>query len=192
MDSLKYVEPFLRVGVKVWDYLVKLLKFADDMAIFSKTREGLQIGLDNLGEYCQKWGITVNIPKTKIVVFRKGGQLSVLDTWTLLGKEIEVVSFFKYLGCFLTSGGSFTKCVAELTNSARRALFALRKHFSSNPEMLPVMQLQLFNTMVSPILFYACEVWGLRAADPMEVFYRGFLKTKESKLVRLTVLYTAN
>ena len=165
------------VGVKVWDYLVKLLKFADDMAIFSKTREGLQIGLDNLGEYCQKWGITVNIPKTKIVVFRKGGQLSVLDTWTLLGKEIEVVSFFKYLGCFLTSGGSFTKCVAELTNSARRALFALRKHFSSNPEMLPVMQLQLFNTMVSPILFYACEVWGLRAADPMEVFYRGFLKT---------------
>ena len=41
------------------------------------------------------------------------------------------------------------------------------------------MQLQLFNTMVSPILFYACEVWGLRAADPMEmeVFYRGFLKT---------------
>ena len=89
------------VGVRVWGYLIKLLKFADDMAIFSETREGLQTGLNNLGEYCRKWGITVNIPKTKIVVFRKGGQLSKFDKWTLLGKEIEVVSFFKYLEvCF--------------------------------------------------------------------------------------------
>ena len=30
---------------------------------------------------------------------------------------------------------------------------------------------------MSPILFYACEVWGLRAADPIDVFHRGFLKT---------------
>ena len=144
------------VGVRVWDVLIKVLKFADDMAIFSKTREGLQSGLNSLGEYCQKWGITVNIPKTKIVVFRQGGQLSKYDKWSLLGENIEVVSFFKYLGCFLTSGGSFSKCVIELTCSARRALFALRKCFSSNPEFLPSMQIQLFNTMVSPILFYAC------------------------------------
>ena len=97
----------------MWDVLIKVLKFADDMAIFSKTREGLQSGLNSLGEYCQKWGITVNIPKTKIVVFRQGGQLSKYDKWTLLGENIEVVSFFKYLGCFLTSGGSFSKCVIE-------------------------------------------------------------------------------
>ena len=165
------------VGIRVWDVLVKVLKFADDMAIFSKTREGLQSGLNSLGEYCQKWGITVNVPKTKIVVFRQGGQLSKYDKWTLLGQNIEVVSFFKYLGCFLTSGGSFIKCIYELTSSARRAMFALRKCFANNPEFVPSMQIKLFNTIVSPILFYACEVWGLRAADPIEVFHRGFLKS---------------
>ena len=165
------------VGVRVWDILIKVLKFADDMAIFSKTREGLQSGLDSLGEYCQKWGITVNVPKTKIVVFRQGGKLSKYDKWILRGENIVVVSFFKYLGCFLTSGGSFVKCISELTCSARRAMFALRKCFANNVEFLPCMQIKLFNAIVSPILFYGCEVWGLRAADPMEVFHRGFLKS---------------
>ena len=82
------------VGVRVWDILIKVLKFADDMAIFSKTREGLQRGLDSLGEYCQKWGITVNVPKTKIVVFRQGGKLSKYYKWILRRENIAVVSFF--------------------------------------------------------------------------------------------------
>ena len=30
--------------------------------------------------------------------------------------------------------------------------------------------------MVRPILFYACEVWGLHRADPIETFYLEFLK----------------
>ena len=48
--------------------------FADDMAIFSTTIEGLQIGLNNLAEYCKKWGIAVNVSKTKIVILEKGGK----------------------------------------------------------------------------------------------------------------------
>ena len=49
-----------------------LLLYADDIVIFSNTSEGLQNGLDNLSEYCSKWKLTVNIDKTKIMVFRKG------------------------------------------------------------------------------------------------------------------------
>ena len=76
--------------------------------------------------YCSKWGTTVNIMKTKIVVFRKGGKLAKKDRWYFEGREIDVVPFFKYLGCYLSAGGSFSKCVSELTNSARRALFSLK------------------------------------------------------------------
>ena len=72
------------------------------MVIFSQTREGLQEGLDKLREYCNKWGIIVNILKTKIMVFRKGGRLSKNDKWTFQGNNIEVVSFFKYLGIYFT------------------------------------------------------------------------------------------
>ena len=164
------------IGTHVQDILIKILLFADDMAIFSETREGLQKGLDNLADYCLKWGIKVNTKKTKVVVFRKGGQLGRDDTWQYLGQNVEVVPFFKYLGCFLSSGGSFAKCIQELTNSARRALFSLKKYFSKNDELLTSMKLNLFNSMVSPILFYCSEVWGCRRADPIEKFHLYFLK----------------
>ena len=72
--------------------------FADDMAIFSETKKGLQIGINDLYRYCKKWGITVNIDKTKVVVFKKGGRLAATDTWSYNGQKLEVVSHFKYLG----------------------------------------------------------------------------------------------
>ena len=46
----------------------------------------------------------------------------------------------------------------------------------TNPEIVPNMQLDLFNSMVLPILFYGCEVWGFCQADPLERFYISFLK----------------
>ena len=164
------------LGTHIQDIVIQLLLFADDMALFSETREGLQKGLDNLGDYCAKWGITVNTRKTKIVVFRKGGQLGRLDVWSYMGQNIEVVTSFKYLGCFLSPGGSFAKCIQELTNSARRALFSVKKYFAKNEEILTSMKLQIFDSMVSPILFYCSEVWGSRRADPIEKFHLYFLK----------------
>ncbi len=108
--------------------------------------------------------------------FRKGGRLSSKDKWFLDGKEIDIVSYFKYLGCYFSSSGSFSKCVLDLTNSARRALFALKKYFAFNKEILPSIQINMFNSMIQPILNYGCEVWGLRRADPMDKFHRAFLK----------------
>ena len=163
-------------GIQLKNLLIKILKFADDMCLISETREGLQVGLNDLAKYTKKWGIIINILKTKIVVFRKGGQLSKKDKWILNNTNIEVVQFFKYLGCFLSSSGSYAKCISELTNSARKALFSLKKYFVYNPEIFPITQIKLFNSMVVPILNYGSEVWGLRKADPMEKFHRSFLK----------------
>ena len=52
---------------------IYLLLFAEDAVIFSETIEGLQSSLNHLEEYCRKWNLEVNVDKTKIVVFRKGG-----------------------------------------------------------------------------------------------------------------------
>ena len=52
-----------------------ILLYADDIVIFAETSEGLQYGLDNLADYCKKWKLTVDIDKTKIMIFRKGGNL---------------------------------------------------------------------------------------------------------------------
>ena len=75
-----------------------LLMFADDTVIFSESVEGLQLSLNNLESYCNKWDLTVNIDKTKIVVFKKGGSLSRQEKWTYAGETVEIVNSINYLG----------------------------------------------------------------------------------------------
>ena len=167
----------LQTGVNIQDYIIKILMFADDIALFSETQEGLQAGLKDLENYCLKWGLTVNVAKTKVVVFRKAGRLRDNEIWTYGGRNLEVVQNFKYLGCVLSSGGSLTGGTKELLNSARRALFSLRRFYSKNPQTLPKTKLELFMSMIKPILFYGSEVWGLRKADPIEKFFLAYLKS---------------
>ena len=62
-------------GVDIGVLKLFLLLYADDIVIFSETEKGLQTGLDILYAYCQSWKFKVNIQKTKVMVFRKGGFL---------------------------------------------------------------------------------------------------------------------
>jgi hypothetical protein len=165
------------IGISMFDVLIKLLMYADDMVVFSESKEGLQEGLNNLHTYCTKWGLTLNAKKTKVVIFKKGGQLSRNCAFNYDGKNIEVVSHFKYLGLFLSVSGSFSYGTQELVNSARRALFGLKKGVATNPEITVKMQIDLFNAMVAPILCYGNEVWGFCKAEPIERFHLSFLKS---------------
>ena len=96
--------------------------FADDVVIFSETAEGLQESLNNLKQYCDKWNLSVNIEKTKIMVFRKGGVLSQNETWTFDNNEIEIVNNSNYLGVVLSSGGSYVKATNTLAGKALKAI----------------------------------------------------------------------
>ena len=174
-DLESSLDPFL-VGVNVYDMILKLLMYADDMTILSETKEGLQKGLNDLNVYCNKWGISVNTRKTKIVVFEKRASASTKFSWFLKNEKLEVVPVFKYLGLHISGNGLFSKNVNEVLTSARRALFGIKRIIVKNDEILPKMQLDLFNSMVSPILSYGCEVWGFCKADPIERFYLSFLK----------------
>ena len=132
--------------------------------------------MNNLADYCKKWGITVNVSKTKIVIFCKRCKAREDEKWFYNDVLLEIVNSFKYVGCDITSAGSFKNCISNLVSSARRALFSLRQNLNKNIETLPETQINLFNLMISPILNYGCEVWGLRIADPIEKFHLSFLK----------------
>ena len=88
--------------------------FVDDAVILSDTIEGLQSSLNYLEMFCTKWNLDVNIGKTKIVVFRKGGILNRNECLTYAGEDIEIVNSFNYLGIVLTSGGAFVKATKTL------------------------------------------------------------------------------
>ena len=43
-------------------------------------------------------GMEINLDKTKIIVFRNGGPLRAVEKWYFNGVQVDVVSFYKYLG----------------------------------------------------------------------------------------------
>ena len=117
------------LGNSIVESFIKLLVFADDMAVFSESRVGLQKGLDYLLEYCKKWGLKVNTSKTKIMVFRKGGRTGSSDAWKYDNKPIEVVSVFKYLGFHLSSSGSFSNGIKRTCQFSQKSSVRLQKTF---------------------------------------------------------------
>ena len=84
-----------------------ILLYADDIILFSENEEGLQKGLNILHSYCQKSKLTVNVSKSKVMVFRKGGRLSD-KIFTYNNEILDIVPYFNYLGITISSGGTFS------------------------------------------------------------------------------------
>ena len=164
------------VGISIYQFFIILLLFADDMALFSDSRSGLQKGLDKLQKYCVDWGLTVNVEKTKCIVFKKGGKSNTLDKWFYNGEALETVTSFKYLGVVFSSSGKFKKGIDNVVSKGQRALFNMISNIKDFTSMYPEMQISLFNSCVSSVLSYGCEVWGLAEAKKIETIHLSFLK----------------
>ena len=93
-------------GVDIGIMQLFLLLYADDIVLFAIKPDELQHLLDILLDYCAQSRVTVNTPKTKVVIFRKGGGIPIDLTFKYNGDEIEIVCKFSHLGIVFTSGGS--------------------------------------------------------------------------------------
>ena len=60
-------------GIDIDMFKMFMLLYADDIVIFANSAEELQQSLDLLLNYCNIWKLTVNVARTKVMVFRKGG-----------------------------------------------------------------------------------------------------------------------
>ena len=104
------------------------LFFADDIiVILSESEAGLQMGLDILKDYCERWILGVNVNKTKVMIFQKRGggtnRRNVKIDYN--GVNIVIVNKFTYLGVVFTSGGSFSETHDALAGQALEAIFKL-------------------------------------------------------------------
>ena len=147
---------------------IMILLYADDVAKGACTVKKLQDMINVLEEFCKNWGLSVNVDKTKIMVFRKGGSIRNNEKWYMFGKLIEIVTMYKYLGILFTSGLSWNKAIHTLSLRAKKAVTILLM-YSIKCGGLPVsLAFELFDKMVLPILTYGAEVWGIRPYQAIE------------------------
>jgi hypothetical protein len=145
-------------GIDVDMFKIFMLLYADDIVIFANSAEELQRSIDILYDYCFKWKLKVNVSKTKIMIFRKGGTIPGGTIFNYNNDPIEIVSKFCYLGVVFTTGGSLFTAQNTLAGQAQKAIFTLNKYLHKFTYIPPKHKLELFDKLVSPILNYCCEV----------------------------------
>ena len=138
---------------------INALMYADDLVLISRSKEGLQQQIDGIQEYCQKWKLTINIKKTKSMVFNRGNNI-IKTTFNIGGSPIENVKSFTYLGFNISAKNcSFQNMTNDLSIKANRVIFAIKRKVKLSK--LPMkLALRIFNSQILPILLYGSEVWG--------------------------------
>ena len=151
-----------------------VLLYADDTIVLAESVDELQVALNAMVEYCNKWKLEINNSKSKVLVFSRGKIRNKPKLW-FDGKQLEVVYKYDYLGITLNFNGAFKLAIKKMYDTASRAMFALLKKARSLNLDIDT-QLHLFDSTVLPILLYGCEVWGFSNIDMVEKLHLRFCK----------------
>ena len=163
-------------GLTVAGVSIKILLYADDIVILSDSPVGLQKMIDCLHNYCKQWCLTVNLNKSKIIVFRNGPRLSKNLNWHYGAQNIDIVNSYMYLGVNITYNLSFNKHIENKLSASKIAISSTWSKYISNPKISFQNKLKIFVAASRSIMLYAAQVWGFIRYDAAEKLLRFFIK----------------
>ena len=148
--------------------IIRMLLFADDIALLSLTPANLQHAIDVLEVTASQMGLKINIQKTKVMVFRKGGFLGKSERFSLAGTNLEVVNNYNYLGFLMTTKLSTDTALAQYVGKAKSKVYTILRTLKSLGKVDIKTFFKLFDSQVTSALMYASEVWGLIPYEAVE------------------------
>lgn len=148
------------VGLSLFNSPINSLLYADNLVLLGLNREELQTKLDKLNQYCLNWGLKVNIKKTKIMIFNKAGATIKKHKFNFQGNILDSVNQYTYLGFVFIPSGKMHTGIEHLINKAKKAWFSIQKSLMKSKEKTVHTYTKLIDSVIKPVLLYACEVWG--------------------------------
>ena len=158
---------------------ILLLAYADDIVILSDSVAGMKRILKALSEYCKLNQLNVNIKKTKIVVFKKGGYQNNYNFY-FESNEIEIVPKYVYLGITFSQSALFELTSKEICSKANIAVSSTISLLKSTKLNSWLKINKLFDSLVSSIIAFATPVWSPMYLDNIDraqcLFFKKILK----------------
>ena len=155
------------------------MQFADDNASPCHSVEDLQQSVDNFGAAYQRFGMTVNISKTKIMA--QPAPRTVLPEFdvTLFGASLEKVDQFTYLGSMLSTKCNSGADVEHRVRSAYTAFGKMRHRVFNSGDLTRKTKLMVYEAVIISTLLYGCETWTLYRRDlkKLERFHQQKLRS---------------
>ncbi len=161
------------------------LSWADDLVLMSTSQKGLQNCLDRLSTYCDKWGMKLNVRKTKFMIMSVG---TVRNCGSLEyeGNPIDYVTTYKYLGLQLSSNGKFNAMIYDRCMKASRASFQMRNAISTTYNVSHQLAMSIFDKQIYPILSYGSSIWGQNTGlQSLKVTFQNHYDLSKSSLSTL-------
>ena len=140
---------------------VNSIFWADDIVLLAESEQNLKELINTVSSYCHQNRLTINIKKTKCLIFNETGRL-LRHTFLLNGVKLENVREYKYLGFKFTPSGEISTGLHDLRDRALKAFYALRNKLGDSFHRNVVTSLSLFDSLISLILLYTSDFWGTR------------------------------
>jgi hypothetical protein len=112
--------------------------------------------------------LSVNLEKSKIVIFRNGGYIAKREKWFYKGNELKVVNSYKYLGVWMSTRLSFSHAIEYQTRKAIAGSMVIMKTLWQLGDLNPEIFFKMFDSQINPIILYGAEIWGLQKHNNLE------------------------
>jgi hypothetical protein len=156
------------------DSCINHLLFADDAALIATNKKELQKMLNRLEMESARFGLTINVAKTKVMEF--GGDGMDLEV-KVRGQKVETVKEFTFLGALITNKNDCSveiKRRIQLANGAMSNLAVAWKSMGISRKT----KLKLIDVLIMSILRYGSECWTMKESDirRLEAFHHKALR----------------
>ena len=141
--------------------MVNIMVFPN-ISVIAESEEELKSLLMKEKEESEKFGLKLNIKKTKIMAS------SPITSWQIDGEIMETVTDFLFLGSSITADGDCSHEVKRPLLLGRKAVTNIDSILKSRDMTLPA-KVRLVKAVVFPVVMYGCESWTIKKAERRKI-----------------------
>ena len=146
-------------GIIVGRMNINNLRYADDTVLISDSEHNVQVLLNAVNEEGEKWGMKINVTKTKAMVIHKREVAPNINV-RLNGNTLQQVSSIVYIGHLITEDGRCEKEILRRIGIARVAFEKMANVLTSQSIHITT-SLKLAQCYIWSTLLYSSETWTL-------------------------------
>ena len=151
-----------QAGIKIAGRNISNLSYTDDTILMADSEEELKSFLMKVKEESEKFGLKLNIQKTKIMA---SGPIT---SWKIDGEIMETVRDFTFLGSKITVDADYSHEIKRCWLLGRKAMSSLDSILKSRDITL-LKKVHLVKAMVFPVFIYGCESWTIKKAEHQRI-----------------------
>ena len=164
-------------GVRVHNFKLNLIAYADDINLFSTTTTGLQKLINTCESYARNWRMRFNPTKTKCTRIGKP-ELMEPPTWQLDGQTITLSEETTILGVNLTNNLKAKSHIKNRIRACNQSVFKFTTAGLSYPGLNCEVKTHIWNTVNCPVLTYGLETLHITNSE------MGDLRSAQGSIVK--------